>query len=172
VRFDLEADARYVLMRVSGLFAPPDAVEVIPGLHVGSAPKRRAARSIARAGVSYAIDLRANPASRTPWPPSVQTFSCPLEEYEAPSLEALTGISRQVAALIEAGEIVYVHCRAGIQRAPLVACAVLVEMGWTLPDAVRLVSSRRAVAALSDAQVAVLRKLDASRGSTAGLRGS
>jgi Dual specificity phosphatase, catalytic domain len=159
-------------MRGSGLFAPPDTVEVIPGLHVGAAPSRRAARAIARAGVSYAVDLRAKPGGESPWPASVQTLSCPLEEYEAPSLDALNRISKQVTALIEAGEIVYVHCRAGIQRAPLVACAVLLQMGWKLPDAFRLISSRRVVAAMSDAQVAVLRELDMSRAPVASLRGT
>jgi hypothetical protein len=34
------------------------------------------------------------------------------------------------------------------------------QMGWKLPDAFRLVSSRRAVAAMSDSQLAVLRELD------------
>jgi protein-tyrosine phosphatase len=162
-------------MRGGRPFAAPDAVEVIPGLHMGAAPSRRAARAIARAGVSYAVDLRAGPERRSPWPPTVQTFSCPLEEYEAPSVGALIGISKQVAALIEAGEIVYVHCRAGIQRAPLVACAVLIQMGWKLPDAFRLVSSRRAVAAMSDDQLAVLRELEAEAASArppAGLRRS
>jgi hypothetical protein len=152
-------------MRRAGPFAAPDAVEIIPGLHMGSAPSKRAARAIAHSGVSYAVDLRASPEGESPWPRSVQTVSCPFEEYQAPSLEALNGVSKQVASLIEAGEIVYVHCREGIQRAPLVACAVLLQMGWTLPNAFRLVSSRRAAAAMSDAQLAVLRELglDTSR---------
>jgi protein-tyrosine phosphatase len=81
----------------------------------------------------------------------------------------LGAISQQVAALIEAGEIVYVHCRAGIQRAPLVACAVLLQMGWKLPDAFRLVSSRRSVAAMTDAQMAVLRELNTTKSSLAGM---
>jgi Dual specificity phosphatase, catalytic domain len=149
-------------MRVSGLFAPPDAVEIIPGLHMGAAPSRRAARAIAAAGVSYAVDLRADVSvGSSPWPDTVQVFSCPLLEYEAPDLPALLGITRQIASLIDSGEIVYVHCRAGVQRAPMVACAVLVHMGWDLPDAFRLVSSRRGITAMNEAQLAVLRELSA-----------
>lgn len=127
---------------------------------MGAAPSRRAARAIARCGVSYAVDLRAKPVGASTWPPTVQTFSCPFEEYEAPDLAALSAISKQIAALIESGEIVYVHCRAGVQRAPLVACAVLVNMGWTLGNAVRLVSTRRAVAAMTESQLAVLREME------------
>jgi protein-tyrosine phosphatase len=147
-------------MRGSGFFAPPDAVEVIPGLHMGAAPSRRAARTIARRGVSYAVDLREDGVDDSPWPPNVQKFSCPLAEYEAPNVHALFGISKQIAALIEAGEIVYVHCRAGVQRAPMVACAVLMQMHWKLADAYRLVSSRRAVASLSEDQLSVLRQME------------
>jgi protein-tyrosine phosphatase len=163
VRFDLEADARYVLMRVSGLFAPPDAVEIIPGFHVGAQPSRRAAREMAAAGVSHVIDLRADTsAGRSPWPESVKVISYPLVEYAAPDLPALLGITRHVAALVESGETVYVHCREGIQRAPMVACAVLVHMGWSLADAYQLVNSRRGVTALSEAQLTVLHEMEAA----------
>lgn len=59
MRFDAYAVARYVLMRRSGLFAAPDAGELIPDLHFEVAPGRRAVRAMARAGVSYAVDLHA-----------------------------------------------------------------------------------------------------------------
>jgi hypothetical protein len=73
-------------------------------------------------------------------------------------------ITKQIASLIESGETVYVHCRAGVQRAPMVACAVLVQMGWSLADAFRLVSSRRGITAMNEVQLAVLRNLDAEVG--------
>jgi protein-tyrosine phosphatase len=145
-----------------GMFAPTDAVEVIPGLHLGAAPSRRAARVLARAGVSFAFDLRADGAQTSPWPREVQTFSCPLAEYQPPDPEALRLISEQIASLIQSGAVVYVHCRAGVQRAPMVACAVLVQMGWTLSDAFRLVSSRRAVASMTEAQLQALKVVEAS----------
>jgi hypothetical protein len=132
---------------------------------MGAAPSRRAARAIAAAGVSYAVDLRADiSVGRLPWPDTVQVFSCPLVEYEAPDLPSLLELTKQIAALIESGETVYVHCRAGLQRAPMVACAVLVQMGWTLADAFRLVSSRRGITAMNEAQLVALRTLDAEVG--------
>lgn len=68
-----------------------------------------------------------------------------------------------MAGLIGAGQIVYVHCPAATQRAPLVACAVLLQMKRTLPDAFRLIRSRQALAAMSEADGAVVRELDISR---------
>jgi rhodanese-related sulfurtransferase len=141
-------------------FSGVDAVEVIPGLRMGAAPSRRAARRLARAGVTHAIDLRSREhgAAVTIWPEDVFTHSYPLDEYEAADVADLRQVSSDVASLIAQGEVVYVHCRAGVQRAPTVACAVLMQMGWSLADAYRVVSSRRAVAAMSEAQLAVLRQ--------------
>jgi protein-tyrosine phosphatase len=141
-------------------FGGMDAVEVIPGLRMGAAPSRRAARRLARAGVTHAIDLRRHEdaISVTIWPEYVFTHSYPLKEYDAPDIAELREVSSDVASLIAQGEVVYVHCRAGVQRAPTVACAVLIQMGWSLADAYRVVSSRRAVTAMSEGQLAVLRQ--------------
>jgi hypothetical protein len=142
-------------------FGGVDAVEVVPGLRMGAAPSRHAARKLARSGVTHAIDLRGrdDAAAATIWPEDVFTHSYPLDEYEAPDVAELRQVSSGVASLITQGEVVYIHCRAGIQRAPMVVCAVLLQMGWSLGDAYRVVSSRRAVAAMSEEQLAVLRKL-------------
>lgn len=136
-----------------------DAIEVIPGLRVGAELSRRGARALARAGVTHAVDLRGESAAVTMWPKEVITHNYPLVEYEAPGVEELHLASSGVATLIQQGETVYVHCRVGIQRAPLVACAVLIQLGWSLADAYRVVSSRRAVAAISEEQLVVLRRL-------------
>jgi protein-tyrosine phosphatase len=153
-------------MRGGGYFAPPDAVEVLPGLHIGAEPGHRAARVLAKAGITQAVDLRSNTASPSPWPGGVTVLRHPLVEYQAPRVDELDRLSQQVADLIQQGEIVYLHCRAGIQRAPLVACAVLVQMGWALPEAFQLIRRRRAAADLSDSQVAVLRELRTKMQST------
>jgi Dual specificity phosphatase, catalytic domain len=142
-----------------GYFAAPDAVEIVPGLHIGAEPGRRAGRALAKAGVTQAVDLRGDDVAPSPWPSNVTVLRFPLAEYEAPGVDPLDRLSKQVSVLIQEGEVVYIHCRAGVQRAPMVACAVLLQMGWSLPDAFQLVRRRRAIAALSDAQVAVLREL-------------
>jgi Dual specificity phosphatase, catalytic domain len=142
-------------------FASPDAVEVLPGLYIGAEPGRRAGRLLAKAGVTHAVDLRSSPPAASPWPEGVTVLRFPLLEYEAPGVEALDLVSKQVVGLTLQGAVVYIHCRAGVQRAPMVACAVLVQMGWPLSDAFQLIRQRRAVTALSDPQVAVLRELRA-----------
>ncbi|MHB8538900.1 MAG: protein-tyrosine phosphatase family protein [Candidatus Dormibacteria bacterium] len=128
---------------------------------MGAAPSRRAAHRLARAGVTHAIDLRTHEdaISVTIWPEDVFTHSYPLKEYDAPDIAELREVSIDVASLMAQGEVVYVHCRAGVQRAPTVACAVLMQMGWSLADAYRVVSSRRAKTAMTEGQLAILRQL-------------
>jgi protein-tyrosine phosphatase len=141
----------------------PDAVEVIPGLHVGAAPDRRAVATLARAGVSHVLDLRNDaPRLASPWPRHVTVEVYGLTEYQAPSADALRAIARRGAELLASGATVFIHCREGIQRAPMVACAVLVESGWSLADAYRVVRTKRPVTAMSEAQLQVLRTIKAS----------
>jgi protein-tyrosine phosphatase len=144
-----------------GYFAAPDAVEIMPGLQIGAEVGRRASRKLAKAGVTRVVDLRSNSAGGSVWPASVTTIRFPLTEYEAPGLESLDRLSKEVVRLIQQGEVVYLHCREGVQRAPMVACAVLVQMGWSLTDAFQLVRRRRTITALNDPQIAVLRQLRA-----------
>ncbi len=40
----------------------------------------------------------------------------------------------------------FVHCAAGVHRAPMMALALLGVMGWTLEDAMDLIETRRPVA--------------------------
>ena len=47
----------------------------------------------------------------------------------------------------------FIHCAAGIHRAPMMALAVLGSMGWSLEDAVELIEARRTVADLAKVYV-------------------
>lgn len=141
--------------------AVPDAAEVIPGLLVGSAPSSRVARTLANAGVTQVVDLRVD-RPFVDWPDEVYVSHHPLVEFEAPEVAELDEISSRVADLVSSGHTVYLHCREGIQRAPMVACATLMQMGWPLADAVRQVTTRRSTAALTEEQLGVLQLL--SRG--------
>lgn len=129
---------------------------------MGSAPTARTAKSLARLGVTYVLDLTEG-GPTVPWAESVVVEHCPLAEYQAPDLSALEAVSARAAAVISSGHALLLHCREGIQRAPLVACAALVQLGWPLPDAVKRVRERRVVANMSEAQLNLLREFGARR---------
>jgi protein-tyrosine phosphatase len=48
---------------------------------------------------------------------------------------------------------VFIHCAAGVHRAPMMALAVLGSMGWNVEDAVQMIEARRPVADFADVYV-------------------
>jgi protein-tyrosine phosphatase len=144
------------MVRRGGLFGTLDAAEIVPGLYIGAAPDRRSTSALVRAGVSHVMDVRADAAQdRARWPAEVSVEFRGLIEYAAPAVETLAAIADKIAGLMASGTTVFVHCREGIQRAPMVAT------GWSLADAFRIVSTRRPITAMSAAQLQVLRELEA-----------
>src|SRR5450631_865978 len=156
-RCDAPADARDRVIVRGRAARSADADEVLPGLLLGSQPSRRGAKWLLRAGLTHVVDLRVDTGGSPSWPSSVTVIRHPLAEYEAPTADALDSIGATVAQLLGEDAVVLVHCREGIQRGPLVVCAALLHLGWPLSDAARLVRARRRLAAMSEAQLEVLR---------------
>ena len=48
---------------------------------------------------------------------------------------------------------VFIHCAAGVHRAPMMTLALLRALGWSKPDAMRLITSKRYVADLAPVYV-------------------
>jgi protein-tyrosine phosphatase len=55
------------------------------------------------------------------------------------------GVEFATAALENPGTKLYIHCAAGVHRAPMMTLAVLRALGWKLEDAMREVERRRPV---------------------------
>lgn len=140
-----------------------DADEIVPGLWVGSAPTSVQVAAIISAGVDAVVDLRAeDDAVRRAWPDYVAVQVVPLRDHGTPTSQELREAARAVRELMGIGRTVLVHCHAGVERAPTVACAALVLQGWRLEDAYRRVTNRRPAAAPTDGQLASLRSLVAA----------
>ena len=141
-----------------------DADEIVPGLWVGSAPSSVQVAALVSAGIDAVVDLRAeDDAVRRAWPDYVAVQIVPLVDHGTPPFDALRAAATAVSEVMGDGRTVLVHCHAGVERAPTVACAALVLQGWSLEDAYRRVTERRAVAAPTDGQLASLRALLATQ---------
>ena len=69
------------------------------------------------------------------------------DDFEPKPAELLRrGVEFVEAALSEQDAKVFIHCAAGVHRAPMMTLAVLGSMGWELEDAMRLIEARRPVA--------------------------
>ncbi|MFZ0178918.1 MAG: dual specificity protein phosphatase [Candidatus Dormiibacterota bacterium] len=137
----------------------PDAVRVIPGLWMGSAPGASQAARLARDGVDSVVDLREEGADVVQWPAQVVVRHFPLMDHGTPTLDQLRDLAAAVSGFVSQGREVLVHCQAGVERTPTVVCAALVTLGWSLPDAYQRVLEVRPESAPTDGQLATLRAL-------------
>jgi len=111
---------------------------------------------VARTGITHVIDMQIE-FDDTPlgeehgvevlWNPTDDDFTLkPPELFRR-------GVKFAEAALDEAGTKVFIHCAAGVHRAPMMALALLGSLGWDLEDAMQLIENRRPVADFADVYV-------------------
>ena len=108
------------------------------------------------AGVRSLLDLRETSApGRPPKDSQLRYLRLPIVEYEAPTSEQLDEAAQWVVESITRGPVL-IHCREGMGRSPLVACAALVRLGIPLSDAYEILRRTGRRVAMTDAQVAAL----------------
>ena len=81
------------------------------------------------------------------WNPTDDDFS------EKPAELFRRGVDFAIGALERPEAKVFIHCAAGVHRAPMMALAVLGSMGWNVEDAVQMIEARRPVADFADVYV-------------------
>jgi protein-tyrosine phosphatase len=111
---------------------------------------------LARSGVTHIIDMQVE-FDDTPlaepfgvevlWNPVDDDFKLkPYDVFER-------GVEFARKALEDDGAKVFIHCAAGVHRAPMMTLAVLRAMGWELNDAMELIQGRRYVVDFADVYV-------------------
>jgi protein-tyrosine phosphatase len=66
------------------------------------------------------------------------------DDFEAkPAALFRRGVEFAEKALLEPDAKLYVHCAAGVHRAPMMTLALLASMGWDLEDAMTLIENKR-----------------------------
>ena len=107
--------------------------QITPELHVGGQYRRRGWPRLAARGVTAVVNLRIefddNDAGIAP----PRYLYLPTVDDQAPTLEQLREGAAFIAEEVARGGGVYVHCGAGIGRAPVTAAAYLVSTGLS-PD--------------------------------------
>ena len=111
---------------------------------------------VAREGITHVIDMQIE-FDDTPlglehgvevlWNPTDDDFS------EKPAELFQVGVDFAMGALERPEAKLFIHCAAGVHRAPMMALAVLGSMGWKVEDAVQMIEARRPVADFADVYV-------------------
>ena len=122
--------------------------------------------AVARAGITHIIDMQIE-FDDTPlagehniavcWNPIDDDFETkPPEVFER-------GVEFALRALDDPKAKVFIHCAAGVHRAPMMTLALLCVLGWKLDDAVELIETRRDVADFADVYVKSVERYLAGR---------
>lgn len=111
---------------------------------------------VVRAGVTHIIDMQlewddtalAQPYGvRVLWNPTDDDF-----RLKSPAL-LQRGVDFALEALDDADARVFIHCAAGVHRAPMMTLAVLRALGFGLDDAMDMIQARRPVVDFADVYV-------------------
>jgi predicted protein tyrosine phosphatase len=111
---------------------------------------------VAKMGITHVIDMQiefddtplaAGYAVEVLWNPTDDDFEA------KPAGLFRQGVEFAEAALEGLDTKLFIHCAAGVHRAPMMALAVLGSMGWDVEDAMQLIERRRPVADFADVYV-------------------
>lgn len=113
--------------------------------------------AVVRAGVTHIIDMQiefddtplADPYGlEVLWNPTDDDFQAKPAKVFEPAVEfALAALDAQ------AENKIFIHCAAGVHRAPMMTLAILRVLGWSLDDARQLIEERRPVVDFADVYV-------------------
>ena len=112
---------------------------------------------VARAGITHIIDMQIE-FDDTPLaePYGIQVLWNPTDDDFQPKPPQIfqRGTEFALQALDESAENkIYIHCAAGVHRAPMMTLALLCSLGWNMDDAMDLIEGKRPVADFADVYV-------------------
>src|SRR5580704_13290896 len=111
---------------------------------------------IAHAEVTHIIDMQIE-FDDTPLavPHGIAVLWNPIDDdFQPKSPEVFQrGVDFALESLDEPGTKLFVHCAAGVHRAPMMTLAILCSLGWKVADALQLIEARRPVVDFADVYV-------------------
>jgi protein-tyrosine phosphatase len=111
---------------------------------------------VARAGITHILDMQIEFDDTTlAAPHGIAVLWNPIDDDFQPKSGDVfeRGVDFALGALDEEGSKLFVHCAAGVHRAPMMTLAILCSLDWTLADALQLIESRRPVVDFADVYV-------------------
>jgi protein-tyrosine phosphatase len=111
---------------------------------------------VVAAGVTHIIDMQIEfDDTRLAEPYGVKVLWNPTDDdfQRKPAALLQRGVDFAVEALEEPESKLFIHCAAGVHRAPMMALAVLRAMGWPLDEALETIAEKRDVVDFADVYV-------------------
>ena len=146
---------------------------VTPALYVGPQHRANGKRALAQAGIAYILNMRSefddaahnltldDPNGSSPADARASYCHLPTPDDAAPSMAHLAQGIAFIESAIGSGGKVYIHCSAGVGRAPTMAAAYLIRRGYDVDEALDLIRSARPFITITPPQMRRLRELEA-----------
>jgi protein-tyrosine phosphatase len=112
--------------------------------------------AVARAGITHILDMQIEfDDTQLAMPHAIKVLWNPIDDdFQAKPPEVFQrGVEFALAALEDGDSKLFVHCAAGVHRAPMMALAILCQLGWSLSDALDLIEIKRPVVDFADVYV-------------------
>lgn len=112
--------------------------------------------AVARTGVTHILDMQIefdDTALAAPY--GIKVLWNPIDDDFQPKPPEVfqRGVEFALEALEEEGTRLFIHCAAGVHRAPMMALAVLCSLSWKLGQAMQLIEARRPMVDFADVYV-------------------
>jgi protein tyrosine phosphatase (PTP) superfamily phosphohydrolase (DUF442 family) len=112
--------------------------------------------TVSRSGITHIIDMQIEfDDTALAQPHGISVCWNPIDDdFEPKPAEVFErGVEFALAALEEEKAKLFVHCAAGVHRAPMMTLALLGVMGWEVEDAMDLIEGRRPAADFAEVYV-------------------
>ncbi len=116
---------------------------------------------VAQAGVTHVVNMQLEFDDRPlAEPHEIQVLWNPTDDDFLPKPPELLkkGVDFALAAMEDPEARLYVHCAAGVHRAPMMTLAILCAMGWEMDAAMVLIETKRPVVDFADVYVESVRR--------------
>jgi protein-tyrosine phosphatase len=112
--------------------------------------------AVARAGITHIIDMQIEfDDTGLAEPHGIEVLWNPIDDDFQPKPPEILqrGVDFAIQALGGNETRLFIHCAAGVHRAPMMTLAVLCSIGWTQEEAQNLIEKRRPVVDFADVYV-------------------
>jgi len=120
---------------------------------------------VARAGVTHIIDMQIE-FDDTPLAEAHDIevlWNAVDDDFKPKPAEVFhRGVEFAITALDQPGTKLFIHCAAGVHRAPMMTLALLCSLSWNLPEAMDLIQTKRSVVDFPDVYVRSVERFLAS----------
>ncbi len=131
---------------------------VTPQLYVGPQFKMNGKRMLEKQGFTGCVNMRIERDDAAFGLNLAEYLHLPTIDDDAPSVEHLDQGVEFIRRVIQSGGKVYIHCGAGVGRAPTMAAAYLLAEGYTLEEALGMIRKVRPFITITPPQMEQLQK--------------